>query len=249
MDDSPRRRGTARLRDFGTLTFDVVGTLIDFETGILDWFRPKLLEYGIAEADEDVLASFAGAEAKYQRETPGKTFTEMLPLIYREVAAGWGVWPRDEDAEAFRDSVRSWPPFPDTVGALEELSARYRLVAVTNADSWALRHMGASMGHPFDEAVTCDEVGANKPSPEVFRYVLRKLAPTGARKADVLHVAQSQYHDIVPASALGFATAWIERRGGKAGFGATPAPERTAEPTFHATSMADFVSQVREDLA
>lgn len=238
-----------RLRDFDTLTFDVVGTLVDFETGILGWFRPKLREYGIAKGDEEVLASFAVTEAKYQRETPEKTFTEMLPLIYREMAAAWGVRPRDEDAEAFRDSVRSWPPFPDTVGALEELSARYRLVAVTNADSWALGHMSASMGHPFDEKVTCDEVGVNKPSPRVFEYVLEKLAPTGVKKEDILHVAQSQYHDIVPAGALGFATAWIERRGGKAGFGATPAPERAVEPTFYATGMADFASQVREDLA
>ena len=248
MADSPRRNETTMLRDFRALTFDVVGTLIDFETGILDWFRPMLLEHGIARADEDVLASFARAEAKYQRETPEKTFTDMLPLIYREVATGWSVRPRHEDAEAFRDSVRSWPPFPDTVGALEELSARYRLVAVTNADSWALEHMSATMGEPFDETVTCDEVGVNKPSPEVFRYVLEKLAPSGTRKADVLHVAQSQYHDILPASMLGFATAWIERRHGKAGFGATPAPERTVEPTFRAADMADFVSQVRDDL-
>ena len=226
-----------------------MGTLIDFETGILDWFRPMLGRHGVSKTDEEILAAFAAVEDKYQKETPEKPFTEMLPFIYRDMASGWGVGFRDEDAESFRDSIRSWPPFPDTVEALEELGTRYRLVAVTNADAWALGHMSASMGYPFDEAVTCDEVGVNKPSPEVFRYVLRKLAPTGARKEDVLHVAQSQYHDIVPASALGFATAWIERRGGRAGFGATPAPERTAEPTFHATSMADFVSQVREDLA
>ena len=248
MDDLPRR-GTVRLRDFDTLTFDVVGTLIDFETGISEWFRPVLRERGVTKADEEVLAAFAAVEDRYQREAPEKTFTEMLPLIYGGMARRWGMEPRDEDAESFRDSIRSWPPFPDAVEALEELGGRYRLVAVTNADAWALGHMSASMGDPFDEKVTCDEVGVNKPSPRVFEYVLEKLGPAGVKKEDVLHVAQSQYHDIVPASALGFATAWIERRHGGDGFGATPRPEKVVTPTFHATGMADFVSRVREDLA
>ena len=236
-----------RLRDFNTLTFDVVGTLIDFETGILDWFRPMLGRHGVSKTDEEILTAFAAVEDKYQRETPEKPFTKMLPLIYRDMASGWGFVFRDEDAEGFRNSIRSWPPFPDTVEALEELGTRYRLVAVTNADAWALEHMSANMGDPFQEMVTCDVVGVNKPSPRVFEYTLDKLALAGVEKKDILHTAQSQYHDIVPASALGFATMWIERRHGKGGFGATPTPQRISTPTFHAASMADFVQQVREE--
>ena len=236
-----------KFSDFDTLTFDVVGTLIDFETGILDWFRPTLKRYGVSKTDEEVLTAFAAVEDRYQRETPEKPFTEMLPLIYRGMTSDWDIGFREEDAESFRDSIRSWPPFPDTVEALGELGTRYRLVAVTNADAWALGHMSANMGDPFQERITCDEVGTNKPSPEVFEYVLEKLAPRGVQKRDVLHTAQSQYHDIAPATGMGFATVWIERRHGKNGFGATPKPERIATPTFHATSMADFVRQVREE--
>jgi putative hydrolase of the HAD superfamily len=239
--------GEIRLRDFDTLTFDVVGTLIDFETGILEWFRPTLRRHGVSKIDEEILTAFAAVEDKYQRETPEKPFTEMLPLIYRDMASGWGFEFRDEDAESFRDSIRSWPPFPDTVESLEELGRLYRLVAVTNADAWALEHMSANMGDPFQERVTCDEVGVNKPSPRVFEYALDKLAPAGVEKKDILHTAQSQYHDIVPASALGFATMWIERRHSKGGFGATPRPQRVSTPTFHAASMADFVQQVRAE--
>ena len=87
----------------------------------------------------------------------------------------------------------------------------------------------------------------NKPSPRVFEYVLEKLAPAGVERKDILHTGQSQYHDIVPASELGFATMWIERRRSKDGFGATPRPEQIVTPTFHAASMADFVRQVREE--
>ncbi len=236
-----------RFSDFDTLTFDVVGTLIDFETGILEWFGPTLRRHGVSKTDAEILTTFAAVEDRYQRATPEKTFTEMLPLIHRGMASEWGIGLRDEDAEGFRDSIRRWPPFPDTVEALEELRTRYRLVAVTNADAWALGHMSANMGDPFEERVTCDEVGVNKPSPRVFEHVLRKLAPLGVDKRDILHTAQSQYHDIAPAAAMGLATAWIERRHGKDGFGATPKPERVATPTFHATSMADFVRQVREE--
>ena len=224
-----------------------MGTLIDFETGILDWCRPTLGRHGVSKTDEEILSAFAAVEDKYQRETPEKPFTEMLPLIYHDMASGWGVGFSDEDAESFRDSIRSWPPFPDTVEALEALGRWYRLVAVTNADAWALEHMSANMGDPFQERVTCDEVGVNKPSPMVFEYVLEKLAPAGMERKDILHTAQSQYHDIVPASELGFATMWIERRHGKGGFGATPRPEQIVTPTFHAASMADFVRQVREE--
>jgi putative hydrolase of the HAD superfamily len=180
-----------------------VGTLIDFETGILDWFRPTLRKHGVSKVDEEILTAFATVEDEFQRETPEKTFTEMLPLIYRGMASKWGIEPSDEDAEGFRDSIRSWPPFPDTVEALKELGTQYRLVAVTNADAWALGHISAAIVDPFEERITCDEVGVNKPSPRVFDYVLEKLAPTGVDKRDVLHTAQSQYHDIVPASALG----------------------------------------------
>ena len=224
-----------------------MGTLIDFETGILDWFRPALRKHGVSKADEEILIAFATVEDEFQRKTPEKTFTEMLPLIYRGMVSGWGIEPRDEEAGDFGDSIRSWPPFPDTIEELEELGTRYRLVAVTNADSRALEHMSANLGDPFQERVTCDEVGVNKPSPRVFEYVLDKLAPAGVEKKDILHTAQSQYHDIVPASALGFATMWIERRQSKGGFGATPRPEQIVTPTFHAASMADFVRQVREE--
>ena len=206
-----------------------------------------MVRHGVPKTDDEILTAFAAVEDKYQRETPEKPFTEMLPLISRDMASRWGVGLRDEDANSFRDSIRSWPPFPDTVEALEELGKRYRLVAVTNADGWALRHMSAIMGDPFQERVTCDEVGVNKPSPRVFEYVLDKLATAGVEKKDILHTAQSQYHDIVPASALGVATMWIERRHGKGGFGATPGPERIVTPNFHAASMADFVRQVREE--
>ncbi len=236
----------SNLNEFNTLTFDVVGTLIDFESGILEWFRPTLANKNREKSDEEILTTFAICENKYQRESPDKPFTAMLPLIYHDMVLQWNIDANDDEANEFQGSIQSWPAFPDTIAALEELKTRYRLVAVTNADSWALKYMSATMGDPFDEQVTCDEVGINKPSPKVFDYMLEKLASFDVSKWDILHTAQSQYHDIVPATKLGFSTMWIERRHGKESFGATPKPNQVVEPTYHANSMEDFVQQVKD---
>ncbi len=235
-----------KFKSFNTLTFDVVGTLIDFEAGILEWFKSTLASKKLDKTDEEILTEFAKFEDKYQREAPDKPFTAMLPLIYRDMALQWNINASENEAIEFQSSIQNWPAFPDTIAALEELKSRFRLVAVTNADAWALKYMSATMGDPFDEQVTCDEVGVNKPSPRVFDYVLEKLASLEVSKRDILHTAQSQYHDIVPAMSLGFSTMWIERRQGKESFGATPKPDQVVEPTYHANSMEDFVRQVYE---
>lgn len=235
-----------RFKSFNTLTFDVVGTLIDFETGILEWFRPTLESKNLIKSADEILTEFAKCEDKYQREAPNKPFTAMLPLIYNEIALRWNMNAGEDEALEFQRSIQNWPAFPDTITALEKLKSRYKLVAVTNADAWALKYMSATMGNPFDEQVTCDEVGVNKPNPRVFDYVLEKLASLNVSKRDILHTAQSQYHDIVPAMNLGFSTMWIERRQGKESFGATPKPDRVVEPTYHASSMENFVEQVCE---
>ena len=143
-----------KFNEFNTLTFDVVGTLIDFELGILEWFRQTLANKNVEKTDEEILTTFAIFEDKYQTEAPDKPFTAMLPLIYRDMALEWNVDANDREANEFQESIRTWPAFPDTIVALEELNPRYKLVAVTNADSWALKYMSATMGDPFDEQVT-----------------------------------------------------------------------------------------------
>lgn len=113
-----------KFSDFDTLTFDVVGTLIDFETGILDWFRPTLKRYGVSKTDEEVLTAFAAVEDRYQRETPEKPFTEMLPLIYRGMTSDWDIGFRGE----FHRFHPVLAPFPrhggSTRGARDPIPAR-----------------------------------------------------------------------------------------------------------------------------
>jgi len=224
-----------------TLTFDVVGTLIDFETGILEWFQPWLRERRKRIDDEEVLRRFARAEDQLQATEPKLPFTAMLPRIHGELARQWEIDSDESDALDFRDSIRDWPAFGDSVGTLKSLGERFRLVAVTNADAWALEHMSHTLGDPFDDQVTCDEVGVNKPDPVVWRYMLKKLQ---AQPEEILHCAQSAYHDVVSAHAFGLATAWIDRRHGRVGSGATPEVEMKIRPDLHVHSIAELAEQL-----
>jgi len=227
-----------------TLTFDVVGTLIDFETGILEWFQPWLREKGKRIDDEEVLRRFARAEDQLQTTEPKLPFTSMLPRILAELARQWEIDSDESDALDFRDSIRDWPAFGDTGGALKALGERYRLVAVTNADAWALEHMSRTLGDPFSDQVTSDEVGVNKPDPAVWRYMLKKLQ---ARPEEILHCAQSPYHDIVSAHAFGLATAWVERRHDREGSGATPAVDMEIRPDLRVRDLNELVDKLREE--
>lgn len=226
-----------------TLTFDVVGTLIDFETGILEWFQPWLRERKRKVDDEEILRRFARAEDQLQTTEPKIPFTSMLPRIHGELARQWELDSDESDALDFRDSIRDWPAFGDAHAALSTLGERFRLVAVTNADAWALEHMSRTLGDPFDEQITCDEVGVNKPDPAVWKYVLDKL---GARREEILHCAQSPYHDIISAQSFGLATAWIERRHDRDGDGATPSSDAPVRADIHVRNLGELVEKLQE---
>ncbi|WP_428030012.1 HAD-IA family hydrolase [Ancylobacter sp.] len=226
--------------DFKILTFDVVGTLIDFEAGILDYVRPIAQRAGVPLDDEVILLSYGKAEAIEHDRTPGLPFPLMMAPAYRTMAAELGLPADTATVEGFRESIPAWPAFPDTVDALKRLRKRYRLVAMTNSDNWALGHFAQTMQQPFDDMVTAEDVGTCKPDPQFFAYARGRQSPHGYRLEDYLHVAQSQYHDIGVAKQLGYRTAWIERRMGKSGFGGSPTPGAVTKPDYHYASLVEL---------
>ncbi|GAA4856285.1 HAD family hydrolase [Actinomycetospora corticicola] len=217
------------------LTFDVVGTLIDFEAGILRCVRG----FSSVPDDGSVLAAFGAAEDVQQRRTPELPFPAMLDPIGERLAADLGIPELAGSPSPLRESIASWPAFPDAAEVLGRWRDRFRLVALTNADRAAVAAWGPALGDPFHDTVTVDEVGVNKPDPRMFEAALDKLAGVGIARDEVLHVAQSQYHDIGAAHALGLRTCWVERRHGQAGTGATPAAAVT-RPDLHVHSPAEL---------
>jgi len=222
------------LRDARYLTFDVVGTLIDFEGGLTGCLAEIAREAGVAFDGEQALSHYRAA--RYMPEA--LRFPDDLARVYTVIAPKLGL-PQDPAlAQRLRDSVPQWEPFPDSVEALARLSRRAKLIAMTNAQRWAFEHFNRALGNPFHAGFTTDDTGTEKPDPRFFEQVFRFVESEGGSKSDILHVAQSQYHDIGISRRLGITNCWIERRHDVAGYGGTIEPESFTEPDFHFTSMA-----------
>lgn len=226
---------TDRPFDFGpieVLTFDCYGTLIDWENGILAGLR-RVLDNEVA-VDDALLEAYAVAEAGAESGR-WQPYREVVSTALREVARPLGVMPTAEEAAEFGASVADWPAFPDSADALSRLRSRYDLGVITNCDDDLFAASNERLGEPFRWVVTAQQVGTYKPSRRNFEVALERI---GRPRSSVLHVAQSLYHDHVPARALGLATAWIDRRHDRSGSGATP--QANAPVSLKAPDMATF---------
>lgn len=232
-----------RLRDFDVLTFDCYGTLIDWESGIVQGLA------GLAGGrDRDtLLADFAVEEVAQQAETPDMPYAQVLEAVHARLARRWGH-PADAAADIrFGASVRDWPAFPDTAGALAYLKRHYRLVVLSNVDHASFQGSLPRLGVAFDAVHTAQDIGSYKPDPRNFRYLLDRLAEQGIAPARVLHVAQSLFHDHAPANAIGLASAWIDRRHDQPGLGATAAPPAGVRWDFRFTSLEALAEAHRQE--
>ena len=232
------------LRNHRIITFDVVGTLIDFETGILNYIQAIAKRGGLTLSAQQILEAYAVAEDHQHHLTPDPPFPSMLAPMYVEMAEKLVLPTGDGEAEGFRLSIPQWPAFPDAVAALKRLRKHFRLVAQTNSDNWALSHFAQTLDQPFDDLITAEDVGRNKPDPQVFAYARGRQSVLGYKLADFLHVAQSQYHDIGVARKLGYAVCWIERRKGKGSTGATPPTQSITVPDYHYATLAELADAV-----
>jgi len=228
------------LADFKVMSFDCYGTLIDWESGILTALRPLAHRAGITLDGEAILAEFAAHESKQQAATPDMRYAELLSVVHGRLAGVWDVADDPVENERFGGSIGDWPAFSDTVAALNALHRRYRLVILSNVDRLSFRATHHRLGVPFDAVYTAQDVGSYKPDPRNFRYLIERLAQDGFQKSDVLHVAQSLYHDHAPANAIGLASAWIDRRHGATGWGATAPPPQGVKYDFCFKSLAEL---------
>jgi 2-haloacid dehalogenase len=210
---------------FEVLTFDCYGTLIDWEAGILAAARRLLRPHGVELDDEATLEAFARHEHRLEAG-PFQSYRGILAGVARAIGAEHGLELADAEAADFGASVPDWPPFADSPPALARLATRYRLGVVTNCDEDLFAASARRLGIAFDEVVTAQQVGSYKPAPRHFEVMFERL---GVPRERILHVAQSLFHDHVPAKALGLSTVWVDRRGGRAGSGATPPSDATAD--------------------
>ena len=236
-------------RRFKALTFDCYGTLIDWESGILTVLRPWAAKHALRLDDEALLAAFAAEESPIQAAQPGLLYPEILRATHRAIAKRFGIASSASDEDSVAASVRVWPAFPDSPAALAYLKRHYRLVIVSNVDRESFACSNKKLGVEFDSIVTAQDVGSYKPNPAHFHEAFRRLAAMGIARREILHVAQSLFHDHVPAKSLGMTTVWIDRRAGKAGWGATKPPSGSVTPDAEYSSMEALAAVHRAETA
>jgi 2-haloacid dehalogenase len=227
---------------FEAMTFDCYGTLIDWETGILNCLKPVLKAHGKELGDEKILEDFAEFETRMELSVvpqcePFLTYKEVLTLVFVELAQKYDFRPTPEEMVSLRNSLQNWPAFSDSTEALLALKRKWKLGILSNVDDNLFAYSAKRLKVDFDWVVTAEQIGSFKPSLRNFEVMLSRLK---LPKERVLHVAQSLHHDHRPAKEMGFTTVWINRRKDKQGHGATIPAE--AKPDFEVPDMKSLVA-------
>jgi 2-haloacid dehalogenase len=237
-----------KLTDFKALTFDCYGTLIDWESGMIEALKPLTGKLSRALSRDEILEAHARHESSQQIQTPAKPYRELLAIVYRRLAEEWGVPVSWSECAAYGRSVKDWPAFADSAGALQYLKQHYKLVILSNVDNESFSASNEKLKVDFNAVYTAEDVGSYKPSSRNFEYMLAKLKTLGIQKEQILHTAESMFHDHGPANAFGLASCWIYRRHDRQGFGATMVPAEMPKYDFRFTSMAGLVEAHQDAL-
>ncbi len=242
MKNMDRATPATEFDRFRVLSFDCYGTLIDWEPGIRMALRRWAARRHVTVGDDELLELFATFENRIEREThPAPLYPAVLAETLHRIGATVGAEVDESDAAAFGASVGDWPAFADSIDALHRLQQKYRLIIVSNIDRASFAASNRRLGVAFDRIITAEDVGAYKPDEPHFRALLAQIEAWGLQQNQLLHVAQSLFHDHEPARRLGLATVWIDRRRDRDGYGATPPPEDgSITPTWQFPSMATF---------
>ena len=231
--------GTAapRAGDYDALSFDCYGTLIDWGSGLIEFLKPALRQHDVHVVDDFLLEFFAEAEPLAQVD--GRRYADVLREVLRHLGRHLGFTPDRALLDAFAASPSGWPPFADTQDALRRLGERFQLAIISNVDNDLFAATTPRLGMVFAPGnaervlVTAEQVGAYKPDPRMFAAA-RAAVGEGRR---LLHVAQSVFHDIAPAAALGWDTVWIRRP-------RNAARAISAKPTWTFDSLAAFADAI-----
>ena len=224
------------------VTFDCYGTLVDWDTGVAAFVAEWRARTAAAFDTDSFIGAFADAQRRHQDMRPFKPYRRVLADSFVEAAKNHGIEATEADARAFAASAGGWPPFPDTVAALGKLAGTCVLGVMSNIDEESFAETHAALGGLIDEVVTADAVRSYKPGLSHFHAMFERLAARGIGRGNILHAAQSRYHDIEPARVLGLTSVWVDRRHGRPGRGITVAAE--AEPDYRVTSLDELTALV-----
>ena len=229
------------LSRFKVLTFDCYGTLIDWETGIFSALRPILAAHGKVITDSSLLETYSTLEAEAE-QGEFQPYREVLQSVVRGFGQRLGFTPTTAEMRSLPESLATWRPFPDTVPALRELKKRYQLAVISNVDDDLFAATAPQLKVSLDHVITAGQARCYKPNLEIFKLALTRI---GVPVEQILHVAQSIYHDVVPAKSLGISTVWVNRPSPRPGAGASKSA--SASPDLEVPDLATLSKAVQTE--
>ena len=239
---------TKNISDFSTLTFDCYGTLIDWESGIWDAYQMVIATNGRNDITRQIaLEAHAELESAQQLETPGMIYPQLLALVHKQFARKFHLQTDDALDRGFGSSIPLWPAFADTADALRILKRHFKLVILSNVNRGGFATSARKLGVEFDAVYTAQDIGSYKPADQNFNYMLKDLKQEfDIDPGDILHTAQSLFHDHVPATRAGLSKAWIDRQGlrDSQNWGATAKVEIRPDVDFVFSNMAEMAKAV-----
>lgn len=230
---------------FRAVSFDCYGTLIDWETGIRQSLQPWAATHAVMASADELLDRFGTHEQTIETEQPTLLYPDVLAECLRQIGTDLGVEVSDAEATEFGASVGNWPAFADTAEALRRLKSRFKLIILSNVDRASFARSNRRLGVEFDLILTAQDIGSYKPAAANFDRLLGELSSIGIERDQLLHVAQSLFHDHAPAQRIGLASVWIDRYGTPAGTGATPATDTRVDSRY--TTLAEFADVALAD--
>lgn len=229
-----------RLSDFDAVTFDVYGTLIDWEPAIVAALTQWAAGHGIPATAADLLTAFDQARAVIQQDRPAPLYPEVLRRCFARISRQFAVAIDGAAQEAFAAAPHHWPAYPDSHAGLKRLQARAKIGALSNIDDASLASSCRKLDIAFDVVVTAERVGAYKPDRAHFHTAIADLAALGIAPARILHVGQSLRADITPANDLGLTCVWINRPRRSLGLSGDGAAQ--ARPDLTVASLHELVA-------
>ncbi len=217
------------------ITFDCYGTLIDWESGILDALRPILEDNEIKVTDDRILALYSEFEPEAQ-SGGYMEYRAVLRSVMYSFASRFGFSIEGDEAHALANSLPHWQPFPDTVAALQELKKHYKLAILSNIDDDLFADSAVHLEVPFDAIITAQQVRSYKPGKAHFAEALERL---DLEPHQILHAAESLYHDVATARPMGFRTVWVNRHACRPGSSAARVSD--VQPEFTVPNLTTLV--------
>lgn len=229
-------------KTYRIISFDCYGTLIDWETGLTGVLGELARKHNTTVSDIQLLNDYSQFEPEAESGA-FKNYRRVLQIVMRAFGQKYNWTLSQHESGILGDTLPFWPLFADTQQCIELLKDDFKIGIISNVDDDLIQQTLENGGLKVDFVTTAEESRAYKPSAEPFRRALQKYK---CEPGEVLHCGCSPYHDIGTAHSLGMATAWINRRMGKEGSGATPAGK--AEPDYTFSSLLELTGYLQKTL-